>query len=787
MKQRVKRPVLVLLGISLIGLFSATLFGFHQYVQHDIDKHTRSSLLAVGEMFRGKLNEDALLMEGFIDFIKKDQQLRNAWLAKERETLLHIATPIFKNMRSRYNITHFYFHDVKQVNFLRVHNPSRYGDYINRSTMAGAIDYGETVHGIELGPFGTLTLRVVSPWRIDGQQVGYIELGKEIEHITPTLSKILRADLIFAIDKSHLDRTKWEEGLQMTGRSGNWDQLRDFVIVDHTVDLEFSKLQRYLKQDHRAHARLLFDMVSGDRRYRGGFVMLSDHAGRDLGDIVVIRDITATLSEAHKSAACIVGAELTCGVVLLAVFWFFIGRIEQRLTKKQKDLEDEIAERRKAEKTLKKSEADHRELVEKASSIIFRMDLEGNITFLNKFARRFFGYAQNEILGKNVVGSILARTDSAGQDLEEMIRNILIHPEKFTNNENENIRKNGETVWVTWTNTPLRNEEGHLSEILCIGNDVTEKKLMQIQLVQAQKLESIGQLAAGIAHEINTPIQYVGDNLQFLKDVFADMIRLQRTCDPLIRTNEPASGREKIAAAARKIAEEIDIDYLVQEIPEAVRQSLEGVVQVTKIVKSMKEFSHPGTKGKAFIDMNRALESTVTVTRNQWKYIANLTLYLAPDLPQVCCLPGEINQVFLNLIVNAIQAIEDSMTQTNGHKGNITIRTRKCSEVVEVSISDTGPGIPPEIQERIFDPFFTTKEVGRATGQGLTIARSVVVEQHGGSIDCETQEGHGTTFVVRLPIEPLPGELQSRQSHKNQYPSTVSLVTGESNDQHTDS
>ena len=282
---------------------------------------------------------------------------------------------------------------------------------------------------------------------------------------------------------------------------------------------------------------------------------------------------------------------------------------------------------------------------------------------------------------------------------------------------------------------------------LCVVRDITDRQRLQ----QSQKLESIGQLAAGIAHEINTPTQYIGDNLRFLKDAFQELTRLLASYGPLLAAAKgdalSSETVEEIAAAV----EHTDVDYLLEEIPKAVEQSLEGIDRVAKLVGAMKDFSHPGTKDKILLDLNRAIESTITVSRNEWKYVADMETDLDSSLPPISCLPPEFNQVILNLIVNAAHAIADVVGKGGSQKGKINVQTRNCHEWAEIRIQDTGSGIPESVRARIFDPFFTTKEIGKGTGQGLAIARSVVVDKHDGTIHFETEEGKGTTFIIRLP------------------------------------
>jgi signal transduction histidine kinase/PAS domain-containing protein len=284
-----------------------------------------------------------------------------------------------------------------------------------------------------------------------------------------------------------------------------------------------------------------------------------------------------------------------------------------------------------------------------------------------------------------------------------------------------------------------------------MGEDVTDRLILEDELVQAQKLESIGHLAAGIAHEINTPTQFVGDNVRFLSDSFSDISRLIEQYQRLLAAAKTGTCPETLIETCEAANRGADLEYLLAEIPKAIEQTVEGVDRVATIVRAMKEFSHPGSTEKTAVDLNRAIESTVTVARNEWKYVADLHTQLDPSLPPVPCLVGEFNQVVLNMIVNATHAIADAVKGTGG-KGTITICTSRAGDFVEVRIGDTGMGIPESIRHKIFDPFFTTKEVGRGTGQGLSIARSVIVDKHGGTIAVDSEVGKGTTFLIRLPL-----------------------------------
>jgi two-component system, NtrC family, sensor kinase len=285
-----------------------------------------------------------------------------------------------------------------------------------------------------------------------------------------------------------------------------------------------------------------------------------------------------------------------------------------------------------------------------------------------------------------------------------------------------------------------------------LGKALDELRLTQAKLIQAQKLQAIGQLAAGIAHEVNTPAQYVTDNVSFLQRAFDKLWRLleaQSSVLEAVRAGDATPQSLEPVDAARAAAK---LDYLARQVPRAIEQSLAGLGQVSSIVKAMKEFSHPSGTEKQPFDLHDVIESTSTVAKSEWKYVAELELDFDWNLPPVPLLRNEFSQVLLNLIVNAAHAIAAALPPASADKGKIVITTKAVGAQVEVRIRDTGTGIPEAVRPRVFEPFFTTKDVGKGTGQGLAIAYSVVVDKHGGSISFETQEGRGTTFVISLPL-----------------------------------
>jgi two-component system NtrC family sensor kinase len=389
------------------------------------------------------------------------------------------------------------------------------------------------------------------------------------------------------------------------------------------------------------------------------------------------------------------------------------------------------------------------------------------IAYCNKVVADEHGFRRDELIGKSL--STLAQwanQDGAASDLKA----ALLAGHTF-HHEDEIMRRDGSKFWLGVSVRPIFDAAGRLTHSVAIGADITAKreevlkkqelqnKLVEemkerarvvIELQLAQKLESVGRLAAGIAHEINTPTQYVGDGVYFLRSAFDDFNQLldgwRNAIDGLPQNPEYGALRLEIAELATKH----DLDFLRIEIPKAFERTSDGVARVTNIVKAMKEFAHPDANEQSPADLNHAIETTLLVASNEYKYCARIHTEFA-ELPAVVCNVGELNQVFLNLIVNAAHAIHDAGRDVN--TGEITISTAVAANEVVIRVRDNGCGVPAENLSKLYDPFFTTKEVGRGTGQGLAIAHSIVVDKHGGHIGVRSGVGTGTEFTVRLPID----------------------------------
>ena len=409
-----------------------------------------------------------------------------------------------------------------------------------------------------------------------------------------------------------------------------------------------------------------------------------------------------------------------------------------------------VEDRIQTEKKLQAAYAETELFLQSIPSILIGLDGEGRITRWNPTAAEVFGVSAEQVIGH--------RIDDCG--IQWSPAEIKLEVTRWLQAETAcrselRFEREGQPRFLGVHVRHLPASQPGPPRLLLTGADVTGRKLLEEQLRQAQKLEAIGQLAAGVAHEINTPTQYVGDNTRFLRDSWAALAGLLE----LSRTMRQQAGQgvlsPELLAQFDQLAEKADMDYLLREIPVAISQSLDGVQRVAKIVQGMKEFSHPGSEEKRAIDINKAIETTITVARHEWKYVANIVTHFDPTLPPIPCLIGEFNQVILNLIVNAAHTIAATVENGSVEKGTITITTSHDDHWGEIAVRDTGMGIPEEIRSRIFEPFFTTKALGKGTGQGLALAHSAIVNRHQGQIWFQTETGKGSTFFIRLPIVPL--------------------------------
>ena len=415
---------------------------------------------------------------------------------------------------------------------------------------------------------------------------------------------------------------------------------------------------------------------------------------------------------------------------------------DRELTERSTELSSR--ELMEANSDLLQSREMFRLMAESTNAIPFTVDLTlGCFPYIGAKGITDSGFAESAWKEPNALDVIFPR-DTNG-DIRQHFDECKIGPFEFVTA----LSQRDHHTEVRWTGTcEMVAGTKYLRGLML---DITELRRLARELAAAQKLESVGRLAAGVAHEINTPVQFVSDNVQFVRTSMTDIaavINAYRKVQHACGSAGDVAAAVQVAADAEKAA---DLDYIMEQAPRALDGSMEGLGRIATIVRSMKEFAHPDQKEKAQADLNQAIRSTLVIAHNEYKFVAEIDTQFE-ELPPVPCYLGEINQVVLNLLVNASHAISDLVKDT-GRLGKITVRTRLDAEHVEISVEDTGAGIPEAVRDKLFEPFFTTKEVGRGTGQGLAIARSVIVKKHGGTLHFETECGKGTTFFIRLPIE----------------------------------
>lgn len=387
--------------------------------------------------------------------------------------------------------------------------------------------------------------------------------------------------------------------------------------------------------------------------------------------------------------------------------------------------------------------------IDQAAEMIFITDLNSIITYVNPAFEKVTGYTKSEAVGEN---PSMLHSGEHDADFYAGLWGVLGRGENWVGRF-INKKKSGETYTQQTTIGPIRDGKREVIGYVGVARDISEQLVAEGQLRQSQKLESIGELAAGIAHEINTPAQYVMSNLQFLEDSFTTIfasLDKGREIASLVQASSLAD-QGGVRDLLASLIDEDDIEYLKEDIPSALRESADGLNRISEIVQSVKQLAHPGEVNKSYHSINEILRNAATVSSNEWKYVAAVEFKFAEDLPRVNCLKGEIGQVALNLIVNGAHAIETKRSEGE-ERGVISLRTYPDGTDVVIEVEDNGTGIPQHAMDRIFDPFFTTKDVGKGTGQGLAIAHNVVVNMHSGSINVKTEEGVGTRFVMRLPV-----------------------------------
>jgi PAS domain S-box-containing protein len=473
----VRRRVFVPLAAGLVLLTLAVAGSFGWYRSQRLDQTVTTRIAAVAQTLHIQLDDDAQALAGMLLLLQNDRQLQEAYRAHDRQRLLQVAQPLFAPLRSRHRVTHFYFHDLQRRCFLRVHQPDRYGDVVDRFTLTSAATTGRPSHGIELGPLGTFTLRVVHPWKVHGQLVGYLELGEEIEHLLPRIKAMQGVELVVKLDKACLDRAKWEDTIRRLGREPRWDQFADCVLQSNTFAEIPAALDSLIPAPHHVHSGQSFRCQIAGREYRGGWLPLVEANGRDVGDLVALLDMEGDSQAVTKALAAMGGAVLLLSLGMSAVFWFYLGGVDRSLALAAQTLHER---HQAAEQTAAKLRTLSR-AVEQSPAAVVITDRDGNVEYVNPGFVKTTGYTAEEIAGKN------PRELRSGLHPREFYQHMwqTILAGEVWRGEICNRKKDGTLFWEDATIAPVLDTDGHTTHFVAVKMDITLRKQAETGLQKA--------------------------------------------------------------------------------------------------------------------------------------------------------------------------------------------------------------------------------------------------------------------------------------------------------------
>ena len=423
--------------------------------------------------------------------------------------------------------------------------------------------------------------------------------------------------------------------------------------------------------------------------------------------------------------------------------------LEEKVNIKTKLLRESNNKLVKAQEDIFKEKNELSITLKSISDGVLTTDRNALIKLSNRMAEHIIEKPKEELFGKKLLEVLTIDDPVKKKKIENAFSNLTPNESKIISEEKVTIKfEDGSTKILMLNASILKDDFEKIRGVVIILRDISEIIKMETQVALSQKMESIGHLSAGIAHEINTPLQYISDNNDFLKNAFNGFAEYKSSLETKIEQITGSNGNQDIES----LKESLEIEFLSEEIPAAISQTSEGIKYVSKIVKAMKNFSYSSNGNKKPKDINQALETVVTITKNEWKYFSTVELDLSDEMPEINCIEDELKQVFLNLVVNAAHANEIKFNNDSGDKGLIKIKSSYLKDRIKIQISDNGIGIKEEDKNKIFDQFFTTKDVGKGTGQGLAIAYDVIVNNHKGNIEVISEFGTGTEFIIVLPV-----------------------------------
>ncbi|MBE0500507.1 MAG: GHKL domain-containing protein [Desulfuromonadales bacterium] len=622
------------------------------------------------------------LMQQLLREIAEDPQLVQAMQADDRAALYQLALPLQYRLKETQGINHLYFHKPDGTTFLRVYNPETFGDKIERGTFLKTIQTQKFSYGLELGQSGTLTYRSVIPWRIKGELLGYIEIGMELNQVLSQLQSIVKEDFLVTLNKSNLERTRWENGRERFGRAQNWNLLPDRVVAYQTM-ADFSTLdQSHLLSKISTKDNDYFELVIDQHDYRVKGFPLIDFNGSTVGTILVMHNI----SPENKQFKQLVTPTILAGGGFCLILFIFaynvLGRMDRQLLITRRQLNDEVANVRTS-----------------------------NIQLEAEIKQRISAEKELKLLNETLEMRVIQRTAA----LEEL---------------NQQLKDN------------------------------------QAKILHQDKMACIGQVAAGVAHDINNPVGFVSHNLLIFQRYLQRLEQFVALQEELIK----ARGNNDLLTGWEKGRRDFKIDAIFQELPEMLEECRDGTTRITQIVQGLRTFSRVDTPQHQLTDLHQCIDSTLSLLRHEFQDRIKIFRDYG-EIPRRYCYTEQMSQVFMNLLINAAQA--------SAAQGEIHIRTWTENRKIFITIRDNGCGIPEEQLAQIFEPFFTTKPVRVGTGLGLSIVYDIVT-RHQGEISVSSTVGAGTTFTVQFPLDPgtKPCKVNPLAGEENSAPE------GKQGDQH---
>lgn len=405
------------------------------------------------------------------------------------------------------------------------------------------------------------------------------------------------------------------------------------------------------------------------------------------------------------------------------------------------------------QETLKQVSYQNEMMLRWVNGAVVTVDKSGHVVSANDVALQTLGWSAEEFLGCHMHTTIQHSQDDGSEYPWDFSPIFAAIEDGSSHHVDGDVfwKKDGSSFSADYIVCPTRDEHNTITGGIVTFRNLTQLRLEESKRIHSMKLVAIGELSAGIAHEINTPIQFIGNNISFLQDSFNDIFELLKSYQNLAVAVADDPKYKDLLTQLKHQEEDVDVDYLEEETPSAFKQTIHGVERVTDLVQGLKGFAHSGTEDhKTETNINEVVKNSLLVCKNAFKYVAELETSLG-DLPSIKVFPGDIGQVIVNLVVNAAQAIEE-VKGDGGNMGKITVQSSFDDTSILITITDTGGGIPEKIRDRIFDPFFTTKEVGKGSGQGLAISHTIIKEKHGGEMSFTSEIGIGTTFTIKLPL-----------------------------------